>query len=469
MAEWRKAGETVNDGERRVLQRLRDGLPGPWVVLSNLYLRMSSAMVLEIDAVVVGRDGIWALETKDWSGKIAGDTLHWQLDDGSLRDSPTSSIERKAKALHSFLVDANPVYRNVSKVGLVVIANNAARLKLSPDERKVVFLLDEIVPALRSGEHVFGRLNVKLDRDNIRQIADELFRAKVACAPRRAGNYLVDEPVGTSPTYAEFRGRHAFLPSRPVLLKRFTLADELAPKAERKDQVRLFLRDMEALALLEAGRHPALPVVYDFFPDEDSDAVFWMAEEWRDGQPLSSALAAEQSPYPRWREVVGQLCDALAFCHRRGVVHRNLSTDNVLIEEDGRVALVNFDYARVAGRPTVSPRKRAQATAYLAPELLGDPAGADHRADLYALGVLWGELLIGSPVKECSGALQRRGLGEAELSCLRRLLSPSPQERPDSAEEVARACGGGMPAVERRGGRRAGAARGGSGRPSTTE
>src|SRR5947207_2379411 len=113
MAEWRKAGETINDGERRVLQRLRDELPSTWVVLSNLYLRLSSATVLEIDAVVIGRDGIWALETKDWSGKITGDALHWQLDDGSIRDSPPASIERKAKALHSYLVDVNVVYRNV--------------------------------------------------------------------------------------------------------------------------------------------------------------------------------------------------------------------------------------------------------------------------------------------------------------------------------------------------------------------
>src|SRR5205823_14678583 len=124
-----------------------------------------------------------------------------------------------------------------------------------------------------------------------------------------------------------------------------------------------------------------------------------MAEEWVEGQSLRQALAAEGTPFPRHAEIIRQLCDALYLCHQRGVIHRNLNPDNVLLCGDGRVMLINFDYARVVGRPTVSPRKRAHASAYLAPEQLDAPATTDHRADLYALGVLWGELLTGKPAR----------------------------------------------------------------------
>lgn len=439
MAEWRKAGETINDGERRVIQRLRDGLPPHWVVISNLYLRLSSATVLEIDAVVVGRDGVWALETKDWFGKITGDALHWQLDDGSLRDSPPASIERKAKALHSRLTDLSPVYRNVSKVGLVVIANNDARLKLPQDERQSVFLLDELVPALKSGKHVFGRLAVKLERDNIQQIANALFQARVASPTQRAGNYVLEAELGHTPAFTEFRAHHIFLSKRPARLKRFALTDELALRAERKEQVRLFLRDMDALTLMEAGRQVGLPVVYDFFPDEDSDAVFWMAEEWQDGQTLRQVLDSEGAPLARHREIMEHLCDVLAYCHGHGVVHRNLRPENIVLLSDGRIRLVNFDYARVAGCATISPRKRAQASPYLAPEQLDATADCDQRVDLYALGVLWVEMLTGKPVRKCP-TLRGRGLPEEIVTCLSRLLSTSPGQRPATAEEVGRVC-----------------------------
>jgi hypothetical protein len=318
MAEWRKAGETINDGERRVIKALRDGLPESWVVISNLYLRLTSATVLEIDAVVVGRDGIWVIETKDWGGKITGDALHWQLADGALRDSPPASIERKAKALHSFLVNVRPVYRGISKVGLVVIANRGARLKLPEDERKVVFLLDDIVPALKSGEHVFGRLSVKLERENIRQVADVLFQARVAPPPFRAGHYLLEEEITQTSTFSEYRGRHLYLPSRSVRIKRFEMTDELVPRAERAEQIRLFLRDTEALAELESGKYPAIPVVYDFFADQDSDAVFWMAEEWLRGQTLRRLMDAGALRPAGFLPIVKSLCEALACCHRQG-------------------------------------------------------------------------------------------------------------------------------------------------------
>lgn len=433
MAEWRKAGETINDGERRVLKALRDGLPAPWILISNLYLRLSSATVLEIDAVVIGRDGIWLIETKDWSGKISGDALHWQLSDGALRDSPPASIERKAKALHSFLVHVNPVYRNVSKVGLVVIANSVARLKLPADERKVVFLLDQIVPALKSGDHVFGKMAVKLERENIQQVANELFQARVSAPAQRAGNYVLEEETRKTETYTEFRARHQFLPSRVARVKRFELTDELEPRGEREEQIRLFIRNMEALAELETGKHPGIPVVYDFFADEDSDSVFWMAEEWLQGKSLRW-LMDSTPPSLDVSLIVRGICEVLACCHQKGVAHRNLTPDNVIVQDGGAVRLINFDFARIGGKPSISPRKKPSFGVYAAPEQNESTSVTDARSDLFALGVLWSELLTGKPVRDPSRVSE--AIPPAVVELLTRLLAPEPRDRPGTAVEL---------------------------------
>lgn len=436
MAEWRKAGETINDGERRVLKALRDGLPDSWIVISNLYLRLTSATVLEIDAVVVGRDGIWLLETKDWGGKITGDALHWRLSDGSLRDSPPASIERKAKALHSVLVNIKPVYRGISKVGFVVIANGGARLKLSADEKKVVFLLDEIVPALKSGEHVFGKMAVKLDRENIQQVANELFQARVSPPPRRAGHYVLEEEIGKTDTYSEHRARHLFLPSRCVRIKRFEMTDELVPRSEREEQLRLFLRDMEALAELESGKHSAIPIVYDFFADEDSDAVFWMAEEWLGGQTLRQVMDSKSTPASSHLRTIRGLCEALACCHRRGIIHRNLTPDNVVVQEDGTIRLINFDFSRIEGKLSISPRKKLCPGEYTAPEQIGSASGVDARADLFALGVLWTEMLTGKPARAGSQLEASGSIPENALRLLGKLLAKETINRPKTADDV---------------------------------
>lgn len=432
MAELRKAGEPVNDGERRVLQALRDGLSKQWVVISNLHLRLSAGMVLEIDAVVIGRDGLWALEFKDWQGKIIGDDLHWRLADGSLRESPLSSIELKAKKLHSFL-DAYP---NVSKVGLVVIANDEAQLCWPKSERKAVLLLSEVVSALKSGKYVFGQHSVKLERDHIQRLANELFKARTEAPPQQAGHYVLDLQLNQTETYTDYRAHHALLPQRLVRLKRFELTDVLAPLAGRAEQRRLFMRDMEALVVLESGRHPSLPVVYDFFVDQDSDAVFWMVEEWQEGKTLHDMLAEERNPLATHLDIVRQLGDALDFCHSRGVIHRNLNSKNVMVLADGKIKLLNFDYARVTGRRTVSGGKQPPANPYIAPEYSRNPTTADHRVDLYSLGVLWSQMLTGKPISVPSQLSRGANVPAQVRSVVEQLLSPAPCNRPKDAKTV---------------------------------
>jgi serine/threonine-protein kinase len=162
------------------------------------------------------------------------------------------------------------------------------------------------------------------------------------------------------------------------------------------------------------------------------------------------------------------LSRALAYAHRHGVVHRDIKPENVLLNRDGDALVADFGVAKALVAAVGSDQQRPRETlsairlvigtpAYMAPEqALGDPE-TDHRADLYALGVVAYEVLGGaSPfVGRTAQALMTAHLSECpkpidvvrpdvplELGRLvMHLLSKAPAERPQEAAQVLRALG----------------------------
>jgi len=158
------------------------------------------------------------------------------------------------------------------------------------------------------------------------------------------------------------------------------------------------------------------------------------------------------------------LCDALAHVHAAGLVHCDLTPDNVLLRRDGRPVLVDFGLAarvsRGAGRDALATVERAAGTApYMAPERICGEI-VDARADLYALGCILHEIACGAPpfvAPHTSGVLSRHLFDEpappsrrnpqvpAWLDDLvRGLLAKDPRDRIGSADDVAAALARGL-------------------------
>ncbi|MCY1059569.1 serine/threonine-protein kinase [Nannocystis sp. SCPEA4] len=168
-------------------------------------------------------------------------------------------------------------------------------------------------------------------------------------------------------------------------------------------QVRL-LREAQALARLD---HPNVVAVHDVGTFEDR---VYLAMEFVEGQTLGAWLAAA----PRsWREILGVLLSAgegLAAAHAKGLVHRDIKPDNIMVGADGRVRLMDFGLARAEGptlRPAAIPRGAGMSSvaltrtgavmgtpAFMAPEqFLGE--GSDARSDQFALCATAWEALFG--------------------------------------------------------------------------
>ena len=92
--------------------------------------------------------------------------------------------------------------------------------------------------------------------------------------------------------------------------------------------------------------------------------------------------------------VARQVAAGLGKAHREGIVHRDVKPGNVFLTDDGHVKVLDFGIAKVAGDATLtSPEHMVGTIHYMAPEQMGGEA--DHRADLWALGVLLYEMLTG--------------------------------------------------------------------------
>lgn len=158
-----------------------------------------------------------------------------------------------------------------------------------------------------------------------------------------------------------------------------------------------FRREAEALAKVS---HPSVVRVHDF--GRAGERLF-VVMEFVEGSSLEERLKREgPQPPQRVREWARALCGALAHAHARGVIHRDLKPDNVMVRTDGSVCLVDFGLALSLEDERLTKTGQILGTlAYAAPELLlGRPEAIGPAADVYSLGATLYALLTGQPPRE---------------------------------------------------------------------
>jgi eukaryotic-like serine/threonine-protein kinase len=148
----------------------------------------------------------------------------------------------------------------------------------------------------------------------------------------------------------------------------------------------------------EIGRRLDHPGVMKVFPKEDSNQVY-MVMEWVDGKLLRQHLQQEKKlPLEQTVSILLQICDVLEYVHKHDVVHRDLKPENVMIDDQGRIKLIDFGIAASAGarRLTFANFSKTMGTPdYISPEQVKGKRG-DVRSDIYALGVMLYEMSTGA-------------------------------------------------------------------------
>ncbi|MGR6316444.1 Stk1 family PASTA domain-containing Ser/Thr kinase [Micromonospora soli] len=207
------------------------------------------------------------------------------------------------------------------------------------------------------------------------------------------GRYQVGELLGYGGMAEVHRGRDLRL-GRDVAIK--MLRTDLARDATF--QMR-FRREAQNAASLN---HPAIVAVYDTGEETapTGETLPFIVMEFVNGRTLKEVLGAEGRLQPRRAlEICADMCAALEFSHRHGIIHRDIKPGNVMLTQTGQVKVMDFGIARAlaSGATTMTQTSAVIGTAqYLSPEQARGEA-VDARSDVYAAGCVLFELLCGHP------------------------------------------------------------------------
>src|SRR4051795_551804 len=212
--------------------------------------------------------------------------------------------------------------------------------------------------------------------------------------PRLVGaRYELGELVGYGGMAEVHRGRDSRL-NREVAIKLLR-----ADLARDPSFLNRFRREAHSAAGLN---HPSIVAVYDTGEDLSPDGTPqpFIVMEYVHGRTLRDIIKSEgRLPAPRAMEIVADVCAALEFSHRNGIIHRDIKPANVMITPTGAVKVMDFGIARAVAdnSATVTQTANVIGTAqYLSPEQARGES-VDPRSDVYSTGILLYELLTGVP------------------------------------------------------------------------
>ena len=205
-----------------------------------------------------------------------------------------------------------------------------------------------------------------------------------------SSHYELDSEIGRGGMGVVYRAKDRRL-KRTVAIK--VLPPELAFRSEIKTR---FLREAEMAAQLN---HPN---IVDIYAVDEAGGIVFFVMAYITGDNVAKLLHDHGAlPIEQTRRILRDVADALAYAHERGVIHRDIKPDNILIDADsGRPMVTDFGIARAVseGETRLTATGIAIGTpTYMSPEQAAGERAIDGRSDLYSLGILGYQMLSGEP------------------------------------------------------------------------
>ncbi|HUW08724.1 MAG TPA: protein kinase [Anaerolineae bacterium] len=259
-------------------------------------------------------------------------------------------------------------------------------------------------------------------------------------SPRKLGKYEIIEEIGRGANGIVYKAADTRL-QRTVALK------VLHPRVLwEPDLVARFYKEASAAASLE---HPNILDVHDV---DEAEGVHYIAMKYLPGRTIKQILD-QHGPIPLHQAVpiVDQIASALDHAHKEGLLHRDLRPSNIMVDDQGHATLMDFGLAVGIDSAYASGPSGLTGTAeYIAPEVWRNHK-PDERADLYSLGVVVYEMLVGEPPfkADSAAAIMTRhlteepafppGLPEKVRLVLAKALAKDREQRYQRAKELAQA------------------------------
>lgn len=401
MAKVIAIGQPVNDAERHVIAYLRDHLSDSYTILHNFEITRDGDK-WEIDLAIVAPHAVYLVDVKGTRGVIDVYGPKWYPEGRTPFPSPLAKLRSHARTLKGVITASQPTRQDLQGIyvdaAVILTAPDAYLSDRDGRDEGSVATLKQSVAFFQNIARIPGKYSKSITVLHAMVIKSIQGVARPRSGPLRFGNWEVQERLGGTDDYTEYRAFNTYAGARSgTALLRVYQADPYAPVEERAARRNLIATAYRALSLLPG--HPNIVGARDFFETDEGDRYVLVTEDVS-GQALrvhlerpALALTLDQ----KYR-IARELLAALAHAHAHGVVHRNLSPGNLLVGLDGRLRLIGFDFARVGvdRSHTIAHEIIDEIEpAYCAPETYREPANATAASDIFSAGLICFELFTG--------------------------------------------------------------------------
>ncbi len=366
----------------------------------------TSGRLYEIDLLLLSRQGLFLVEIKSHPGALTGDVVDWTFDDGGRRrniDCPYAGANSKARVLAS-LLDRFPWPAGQIRpyVTAAIFLSKVTDVRLEGGRPPWLLLPTDVGAKIVNGTDGRDARNV-VNRPVMKTLLQAAHRIglRPSTMARMVAGYQLGALVDDGEGYQEHLARNAAVDRDHARIRSY-----LVPAATSGDRRALLYRAArrEAQTLAQLGQHPGI-LAYRSFVEDAPLGPAVLFEAFENAVALDAFVRHHTDlTFDERLGILQRIVEAVAHCHRSGVVHRNLSSASVLVrrEADGRiqVRIHRFQTASWIDHSSIGTRhvhELAQAVdrLYQAPEVLADPDKATCESDAFSIGCLAWLILTG--------------------------------------------------------------------------
>lgn len=215
---------------------------------------------------------------------------------------------------------------------------------------------------------------------------------------------------------------------RPVAIKTLTHAHVSSLQFRQ-----IFKQEARTMAKLN---HPSIASIYDY---GEINGILYIVMQFIEGRSLFQLSHGKEVAHKEAASLICKVADALTKTHQAGILHRDIKPANIIIDKEATPVLIDFGLAHHAEETTLKGESIFGSDHYTAPEVTSPPYQADQRSDLFALGVLFYEMLTGKvpgvpyfPPSEIAKVDRRYD------DFVKQAISPDPDHRLPTAQELSK-------------------------------
>lgn len=420
-AEWIKFGEPENESEWAAIRYLSGYLPKEYRLYTNLEISQGGRLY-EIDIILVAPHCVYVVDVKGVHGRLEIDPFDWYPENRQSYPSPLKKYRQHARTLKSLIKDADRFRQDqldrIWVQGAVlltiedVIVEDVSRDR--SEEKDITYLgkscLDYFQNQQTTSSYFLANIQPFFN------LIDRAIRgrSKPISKQKRYGQWEVIEQLGEkTDRYVEYLVKRTTigLSNRTARLRVYSI-DPLLDAAERQAAQKLIYTAFQAVEDLPP--HDNILAVQGTIEGEDAASLVIVTEDIR-GQSLRQHINKQDLNLEQSLNLLGEVLRALDHAHQHGVTHRNITPETIFVTTDKQAKLTGFDYARIDDRSgTIANQigdELEAAVLYQDYECQHNPAQASPQSDLFAVGQVFYELLLGEPAfQNPDQMLEARGI-----------------------------------------------------------